>query len=106
MSPKYHCRFSLFAGSFLLLAFTSCKFRQKADTIIHHAIIYTANSKNDIAEAIVITDGKIVLTGSNDEVLKNYEADKLIDAEGKTILPGFIDAHCHFTGFATDMWKC
>jgi len=106
MSPTFCRRSILFASCVFLLAITSCKFRQKADTIIHHAIIYTANTSNDTAEAIVITDGKIVLTGSNDEVLKNYEADNLIDAGGKTILPGFIDAHCHFTGFATDMWKC
>jgi len=29
-----------------------------------------------------------------------------LNAGGKTIFPGFIDAHCHFTGYATDMWKC
>lgn len=55
---------------------------------------------------MAIRDGKIVATGTNDEILKKYEAGETIDASGKTIFPGFIDAHCHFTGFATDMWKC
>ena len=30
----------------------------------------------------------------------------MIDAQGKAVFPGFIDAHCHFTGYATDLWKC
>ena len=55
---------------------------------------------------MAISDGKIIATGTNDDILKKYEANEMIDAMGKTIFPGFIDAHCHFTGFATDMWKC
>ena len=73
---------------------------------MHHAKIYTVDSVFSTAEAMAIRDGKIVATGSNEDILKHYEASEMIDASGKTIFPGFIDAHCHFTGFATDMWKC
>ena len=38
--------------------------------------------------------------------MKKYSSDSITDATGKTVFPGFIDAHCHFTGYATDMWKC
>lgn len=90
----------------LLIPFSSCKFRQKADMIVHHAKIYTIDEKFSVAEAMVIRDGKIIAIGKNDDILKVYESEVMNDAEGKFVFPGFIDAHCHFTGFATDMWKC
>ena len=98
----------LFRISYLLFLIpcSSCQSRLKVNLIIHHAKIYTVDSAFSIAQAMAIRDGKIVATGTNDEILKKYEASETIDASGKTIFPGFIDAHCHFTGFATDMWKC
>jgi hypothetical protein len=91
----------------VLAAITSgCKFRQKADLLIHHAVIYTANQQFDVVEAMAITDGKIVATGTSDELLQQFESTENINAKGAPVYPGFIDAHCHFTGYATDMWKC
>ena len=89
-----------------LLSTGACKFRQKVGSIVHHAKIYTADKNFSTQQAMAIQDGKIVATGSNDEILKAYEADEITDMAGKAIYPGFIDAHCHFTGYATDMWKC
>lgn len=74
--------------------------------VVHHAVIYTADDKFTTAEAMAISDGKIIATGTNDDILKKYEGEEMVDAGGKTIFPGFIDAHCHFTGYATDNWKC
>ena len=51
-------------------------------------------------------EGKIIAIGFNVDILKEYDADEMLDAGGKFIYPGFIDAHCLFTGYATDMWKC
>ena len=90
----------------LLLIFSSCTSKQKVSLVIHHANIYTVDSAFSVAEAMAVQDGKIVAIGKNDDILKKYESSQMIDASGKTIFPGFIDAHCHFTGFATDMWKC
>ena len=90
---------NLLAIACCLLFFTSCKFRQKADLIIHHAKIYTVDDKFSVAEAMAITDGKIIATGKNDEILKQYESDSTVDAGGKTIFPGFNDAHAHFVGY-------
>jgi hypothetical protein len=89
-----------------LIPFSSYREKQKVSLLIHHAKIYTVDASFSVAEAMAIQDGKIVETGNNDEILKKYESNETIDASGKTIFPGFIDAHCHFTGFATDMWKC
>ncbi|HPH84290.1 MAG TPA: amidohydrolase [Ferruginibacter sp.] len=90
----------------IMVLLSSCKFRQRVTLLVHHAKIYTVDSSFSIAEAMAIRDGKIIAIGSNDDILKQYEADEEINAAGKTIFPGLIDAHCHFTGFATDMWKC
>ncbi len=81
------------------IAVSACKFRQKADLIIHHAHIYTANAAFDTATAMVVRDGKIIAIGSDDEILKEFEADKMISAEGKFVYPGFIDAHAHFVNY-------
>ena len=84
----------------------SCAGKLPADLIIHHASIYTVDSAFSMAEAMAVKDGKVVETGSNKMILDKYRSDAMIDAGGKAVFPGFIDAHCHFTGFATDMWKC
>lgn len=91
-------------SAILLLA--SCKFRQRVNLVVHHAVIYTVDEKFATAEAMAIRDGKIMEVGTNDEILKKYESDEELNAGGKAIFPGFIDAHCHFTGYATDKWKC
>ena len=91
---------------FFLISFSSCKLREKVSLVVHHASIYTVNDKFETAEAMAISDGKIVATGTNDEILKKYEGEETLNAGGKAIFPGFIDAHCHFTGYATDNWKC
>lgn len=91
-------------SAILLLA--SCKFRQRVNLVVHHAVIYTVDEKFSTKQAMAIRDGKIVEIGTNDEILKKYESDEELNAGGKAIFPGFIDAHCHFTGYATDKWKC
>ncbi len=78
----------------------------KVAMIVHNANIYTVDSGFHVANAMAIAEGKIVATGTDKFIMANYEADSTIDAQKKFIFPGFIDAHCHFTGFATDSWKC
>ncbi len=84
---------------FFLISISSCKFRQKVPLLVHHAKIYTVNQKFSVAEAMAIRDGKIIAIGSNDEILKMYEGEEELNAEGKTIYPGFIDAHAHFVNY-------
>lgn len=91
--------------SLFMMLLSSCKFRQKADMIVHHAKIYTVDDAFSLAEAMAIRDGKIIAIGTNDAILKEYESDKMEDAGGKTILPGFIDAHAHFVGYGFSLQK-
>lgn len=74
--------------------------------ILHHAVIYTVDSSFSIVEAMAVKDGKIIAIGKSDSILNKYTSDSIVDAKGKSVYPGFIDAHCHFTGYATDSWKC
>lgn len=63
--------------------------------------IITVNENQSTVEAVLIENGKIIKVGSKDEVfeLKDSETE-LVDLEGKTMLPGFIDSHSHITAVA------
>ncbi len=54
---------------------------------------------------MVVTDGKIIATGKNDAILKTYTAKETIDAQGKAVYPGFIDAHAHFLGYGKGLFE-
>jgi predicted amidohydrolase YtcJ len=90
---------------FSLLLLTSCLKKNKTavDTIVTNATIYTVDEAFDNATAMAISDGKIVAVGSDDEVLKSFESKNTIEAKGKFIYPGLIDAHCHFYGFGLSL---
>lgn len=49
------------------------------------------------AEAVLLEDGKIIAVGGNDELMQQKEKAQLIDLDGATVLPGFIDSHSHFS---------
>ena len=71
------------------------------DLIIINADIRTADPKRMTAEAIAIKDGKFFAIGSSLEIEKLKDKDtKVLDVEGKTILPGFIDSHTHLSSGA------
>jgi predicted amidohydrolase YtcJ len=81
---------------FIILA--ACTKQEKADLLIVNANIYTVDNSFAKAEAFAVKDGKIIAIGSTDEIKKKYTTLKTVDAEGKAVYPGFIDAHCHFFG--------
>ena len=67
-----------------------------ADKVYINGEIYTVNKEQEWAEAIAIKDGKIIKVGSSEEVrLYIGEKTKVIDLEGKFVMPGFHDAHVH-----------
>ena len=84
-----------FIISFLL--FTSCSLND-ADLIIHNATIYTVNESFETATALVVKDGKFIAVGGED-LLNQYKARSVVNLNGFSVYPGFIDAHCHFYNF-------
>ena len=89
--------------SFILIILSILNFscNNEVDLIIVNSEIYTANENNQIATSIAVKDGKIIEVSSENLVSK-YEAKEILDANGKTILPGFIDSHCHFYNLGLD----
>jgi predicted amidohydrolase YtcJ len=83
----------------------SCHTKQHADLIVHHGKVYTVDSVFSTAEAFAVNDGKIVAVGNDKDLLNNYEASETIDAHGKAVYPGFIDAHAHFTGYGRSLFE-
>ena len=69
---------------------------ETADIVFTNGVVHTVDSLNTNAEALAIKDKLIIFVGDND-VVKNYIDDntKVIDLNGKMLLPGFIDSHCH-----------
>ncbi|MDX2047108.1 MAG: amidohydrolase [Chitinophagaceae bacterium] len=84
---------------FFVTVLPACTSKIKVDMLVHHAIVYTVDSTFSIDEAIAVKDGRIEAVGKNDELLEKYEAKEVIDAGGKPVYPGFIDAHAHFVGY-------
>ena len=79
----------------LFISLQSCK--KSVDFIAFNGNIYTVNSDFNTASAFAVKDGKFVDIG-NEEILSKYNTNQKIDLNGSTVLPGLIDAHCHFYG--------
>lgn len=89
----------------LLLTIVACQSNTQVDTIVHNAVIYTVDNAFTIAEAMAVKDGKIVATGKNDDILNRFGAKETINAQGKPVYPGFIDAHAHFLGYGQSLFQ-
>lgn len=70
--------------------------RTEPELILYNGNFWTVNPSQPRAHAVAISRGRFLAIGSNDEVLAFAAGSaKKIDLGGKTVLPGFIDAHSH-----------
>jgi predicted amidohydrolase YtcJ len=88
-------KYSFYCVAILCTLF-SCSQKTTVDLLVYNAKIYTVNSSFSTAEAMAVKDGKIVEVGKTSALTEKYESKNKIDAQGKFIYPGFIDAHAHF----------
>lgn len=73
-----------------------CRNQHKADLVIKNGDIYTVNPNQPVVQAIAVQAGKIVFTGSNEEVEKWVGPNtRVLDAAGKFVMPGFMEGHGH-----------
>jgi hypothetical protein len=78
--------------------------QQPPDTIITRGKILTVDAAFHTVEALAITDGRIVATGTSKEIERLAGPDtKVIYVAGATVIPGLIDNHFHFTR-AVETW--
>lgn len=67
-----------------------------ADTIYHNGTIVTLDDSLPLAEAVAVRDGRILAVGTESEVLALAgQNTRLMDLEGKTLVPGFVESHGH-----------
>ena len=76
---------------------------EPADLVVFNAEIHTMNENNDVAQAIAIRNGKIIEFGPDRQILNKYAYASSVDARGKQIYPGFIDAHGHLMSYASQL---
>jgi predicted amidohydrolase YtcJ len=94
---------SILYSLFLALLFISCAKKEAVDVIVYNGKVYTVNSKFDTVEAFAVKNGKIIALGKSDEIKGKYTSKEEINAEGKAVYPGFIDAHAHFYGYGQSL---
>jgi len=70
----------------------------KVDMLLVNAKVYTLDSSNTIAEALAIKGDKIISVGSTKDLKKEFSSERIIDLQGKTVIPGLIDGHAHILG--------
>jgi predicted amidohydrolase YtcJ len=69
---------------------------QSADTILVNGKVITLDGRSSVAQGIAIHDGRILETGTNEDVRKRADAHaKVIDLGGRTVIPGLMDSHIH-----------
>ena len=83
-------------GLFSLAAFAQ---KKKADLLLYNGRIYTVDAKFSLSSAMAVKDGRILEVGDSKTLLAQYEANEKLDAGGRAVYPGFIDAHAHFLGY-------
>ena len=75
-----------------------------ADLILKNANVITLDPRQPTAELVAIKGGKIWLVAENEELEQAKGAKtRVIDCQGKTVVPGFNDAHCHIFSFIRNL---
>lgn len=81
--------------------------RDRADLIFVNGAVYTVDAARRWARAVAVRGGRIAAVGTDEQVRAlAAPATEIVDLEGRMLLPGFQDAHCHPPGGGYDMLHC
>jgi hypothetical protein len=77
------------------------------DVLLTGGTVFTADAAASVAEAVLVRDGRIAAVGASGDVaaLAGPGA-RVLELEGRTVLPGFQDAHCHPAESGVDLGRC
>lgn len=77
-------------------------------TLFHDGDVVTVDGASRVAEALLVRDGRVAEVGGEELVERAGEEAVRVDLGGRTVVPGFIDAHNHFSfsAFEPDMVDC
>jgi predicted amidohydrolase YtcJ len=86
------------------LAPATIEAQAKADLVLVNGKIHTVDNARPIASALAVRGGRVLFVGSNAEarVLANAST-RVIDLNGKTVIPGIVDAHAHLLGLGNTL---
>lgn len=99
---KHTARICLLTAAILLsTALPAAAADAPADLIVVNGKVLTVDARFATAEAVAVREGAFVAVGSNAEIRKLAgNKTRVIDAAGKTVIPGLIESHVHATGVA------
>src|SRR5437588_1839533 len=85
----------------LIAALPSPAAEKPADLVVLNGKVVTVDAKFTTAEAVAVRDGVFAFVGSTGDARKLVgEKTRVIDAKGRTVVPGLIESHVHATGAA------
>lgn len=71
------------------------------ETVYYHGVIHTMDERFPVVEALAVRAGRIVAAGSSREILAaSPPSAERVDLGGRAVVPGLVDAHAHFLGYA------
>lgn len=85
-----------FLSIFFLASLLACAKKENVDLLIKNGNIYTVNDAAPMAEVVAVRDGKIIYAGDAAGA-SNFEG-KILDLQGKTMVPGLHEGHGHLMG--------
>lgn len=96
------CSFTLYLAYFIGCSLSS----KSADLVLINGKIVTVDEKHPEVQAVAVKGDKIFAVGSNQEI-QNHVSDntKVLDLEGKLVIPGIIEGHAHFMSFGYSKMK-
>jgi predicted amidohydrolase YtcJ len=82
-------------------------FAQPADLVLRGGAVYTVDASRSWAEAVGVRDGKIVYVGPDAGTKSLIGPNtRVVDLNGKMVLPGFHDSHVHLVGGGVELGEC
>jgi len=80
----------------ILLCLAAPAWAQAPDTVLVNGKVVTLDARSTTQEAIAVRDGRIIAVGTTADIRKLAgPATRVIDARGRTVIPGLIDSHLH-----------
>jgi predicted amidohydrolase YtcJ len=80
--------------------------RPQAELILANGKIVTMDAENPTVEAVAVTEGKIISLGTTADIVMMAAADaRIIDLDGRTVVPGLIESHAHLSGIGEAMTR-
>ncbi|HEY0659019.1 MAG TPA: amidohydrolase [Pyrinomonadaceae bacterium] len=100
----------LFISFFLILQQTLVAQKRTVDLIVQNGTVVTMDAQRRVIEngAVAVSKSEIVAVGSSAEIAQKYSSKQIVNARGKVVIPGLINAHTHipmtlFRGIADDL---